>query len=77
MGPLIEEDNIITMDIVIIEILNNYFGSIFTSENLNNIPEFNLSYRKKIKTPMTYFRINEQVISKFITNLKLSVSRTI
>ena len=29
------------------EILNNHFGIIFTSENRNNVPEFNLSYRKK------------------------------
>ena len=34
------------------KILNNDFG--------NNVPEFNLSYRKKIEDPMIYFRINKQ-----------------
>ena len=47
MDPLHEEGNIITTDIEISEILNNHFGTVFTSENLNNVPEFNLSYRKK------------------------------
>ena len=50
----------------------NHFSSVFTSQNFNNDPDFNLSYRKKIEAPMTYFRINEQLISKCIKNLKLS-----
>ena len=52
--------------------LNNHFSTAFTTENLNNVPDFNLSYRKKIETSMTYFRIHEQVIYKHITKLKLS-----
>ena len=47
-----EEGEIITTDIAIVEILNNHFSTIFTLENLNNIPDFNLSFRKKIETPM-------------------------
>ena len=46
----------------------------FTNENVNNIPEFNLSNRKKIESLMTFFRINEQVIRRCITNLKVSKS---
>ena len=42
--------------------MNNHFGTVFTSENLNNVPEFNLPYRKKIEASMIYFKINEQVI---------------
>ena len=40
----------------IAEILNNHFSSVFTSENPNNVPDFNFSYRKKLEPPMTYFR---------------------
>ena len=46
--------------------LNNDFSNVFISQNFNNVPDFNLSYKKKIKAPMTYFRINEQVINKCI-----------
>ena len=60
------EEGDITTVIEIAELLNNHFGTVFTSENLNHIPEFNI-YRKK----MEYFRINE-VINNCITNLKLS-----
>ena len=67
-----EEGENITTDIEIAEILNNHFSSVFTSENLNNVPDFNLSYRKRIEAPMTYFRINEEAIKKCIINLKLS-----
>ena len=56
----------------ITEILNNHFSSVFISENLNNIHDFNLSYRKEIEAQITYFRINEQLISKYIKNVKLS-----
>ena len=59
-----EGENIIT-DIKIPEILNNHFRSVFTPENLNNVPDFKLLYRKKIEAPMIYFRINEQVINKY------------
>ena len=52
IGPLHEEGKI-TTDIEITEILNNHFSSIFISENLNNVPDFNL----------TYFRINEKEIN--------------
>ena len=45
---------------------------VFTSENLNSVPDINFSYRKEIEAPMTYFRIKEQVINKCIKNLKLS-----
>ena len=68
---LYEGGDIITPDIEIAEILNNEFGTVFTSENLNNVPEFNLLYRKKIEFLMAYFRINEQVINKCIISLKL------
>ena len=67
-----EEGKIKTTDIEIIEMLNNHFSTVFPSENLNNVSDFNLSYRKKIDTPITCFRINEQVINKCIKNLKLS-----
>ena len=42
---LLEKGDIITTDIEITEILNNQFLTIttFTSENLNKIPEFNLT----------------------------------
>ena len=62
-------------DIEIIEILNYNFSFVFTSENLNNVSDINLSYRKKIEAPMTYFRIYEEGIKKRIKNVKLSVSR--
>ena len=61
----------ITTDIEIAQMLNNHFSYVFISQNLNNVPDFNLSYRKKIEAPMTYFRINEEVIKKII-NQKLS-----
>ena len=34
--------------------------------------QFDYGNRKKIEAPMTYFKINEQIINKYITNLKLS-----
>ena len=46
---MLEEGNIISTDIEIADILNNHFGSVFTTENLNNIPDLNLSYRKKMR----------------------------
>ena len=67
-----EEGEIITTDIEITEILNNPFSTVSTSDNLNNVPEFNLSYRKKIEAPKTYFKINDQVINQCIIILKLS-----
>ena len=42
IGPLMEEGDIIATDIEIADILNNHFGSISTTENLNNVPEFDL-----------------------------------
>ena len=60
-----------TTDVENSKMLNNHFSIVFTSENLNNVPEFNLSYTKKIEAPMTYFRINEHVINKCIAQLKL------
>ena len=54
MRPLQKEEENITTDIEISEILN-------CSETLN-VPDFNSSYRKKIEAPMTYFRINGEVI---------------
>ena len=74
IGPLLEEGNIISTDIEIADILNNHFGSVFTTENLNNIPDFNLSHNKKIESPMALIRITERVIRKGITNLKVSKS---
>ena len=56
IGKLQEEGENITIDIEIPEILNY-------SETLN-VPDFNSSYRKKIEAPMTYFRINGEVIKK-------------
>ena len=67
-----EEGENITTDIEIAEILNHHFSSVFTSENLNNVPNFHLFYIKRIEAPMTYFRINEEVTKKCIINLKLS-----
>ena len=61
-----EEEEIITTDSEIEEILHNHFGTVFTSQNLNNVPEFSMSYRKNIEAPMTYFKINEQIILKLI-----------
>ena len=58
--------------IEIAEMLNNHFSIIFTSENLNNVPDFNLSYKKKIEVQISHFRINEQIINKCVINLKLS-----
>ena len=51
-----EGGDIITPNIEIAEILNNEFGTVFTSENLNNVPEFNLSYRKKDRWPNDIFQ---------------------
>ena len=51
IGPLHLESDIITTNMENGKILNNDFG--------NNVPEFNLSYRKKIEDPMIYFRINK------------------
>ena len=67
-----EEGKNITTDIEIAEILNNRFSPIFTSENLKNVPNFNLSYRKRIEAPITYFRINEEIIKKCYINVSLS-----
>ena len=67
-----EKGAVITTDVNIAEILNNRFGTVFTSENISNVPEFSLFYWKNIEAPMSYFRIDEQVISKWIANLKLS-----
>ena len=50
-----EEGEIITTYIEIAEMLNNHFSKVFTSQNLNNVPAFNLSYTKKIEAPTTYF----------------------
>ena len=56
IDPLHEEGDIITTDIEIEEILNKHFGTAFTSENLNNVPEFNLSYGKKIEASKNIFQ---------------------
>ena len=47
IGPLHEEGEIITTDIKIVEMLNNHFGTVFTSKNRNNVHDFDLTYRKK------------------------------
>ena len=76
MGPLHEEGDIIITDTEIAEILNIIILVLFLPQRIfNNVPEFNMSYRKKLAAPMTYFRINELVINKSFRNLKLSVSR--
>ena len=41
---------------------------------MNNIPEFNFTYMKIIKVPMTYFRNSKQGIKKVFTNFNLSNS---
>ena len=64
IGSLHEEGGIIATDMKIAAILHHHLCTVFTSEILNSTPKFNLSYIKKIETPMTCFRINEQVISK-------------
>ena len=51
IGPLHEERDII-IQVEIAEILNNHLGTVFTLDNLSNDPDFNLSYRKKIKAPI-------------------------
>ena len=43
----------ISTDFEIAEVLNNHFCTVFALENLNNIPEFNLSYKKNIEATMT------------------------
>ena len=65
IAQLQKEENIITKDIDIAEILNNHSGTVFTSENLKNVSEGSCHVGK----------INEQVINKGITNFKLPVSR--
>ena len=66
-----EEGDIITTDIRYCRNNKYLFWYCFLYENINNVPEFNLSYRKNIEAPVTYFRINKQVI-KCIKNVKLS-----
>ena len=36
--------------------LNNHFSTVFASENLNNVPDFKLSYRKKNRDPSDIFQ---------------------
>ena len=67
---LLEEGNIILTDTEIADILNNHFGSVFTTENLNNIPDFNLSYMKKIESN----GINQKGYYKF-EGIKISRTR--
>ena len=72
IGDLVDNDNnVVTNEDDKANVLNKYFGSVFTEEDLSSIPEpDNLSF----DTPLTKIEINEDNILKHLTKLNTSKS---
>ena len=71
VGPLKNmQDEVISNDVEIAELLNNYFGSVFTKEDLENIPEPMRMFKGGIKEEITEVFITKNCVAGHLKNLK-------
>ncbi len=61
-----------TSDIEKAEVLNNQYVSVFTKEDTSNMPHFNI--KSLITTPLTDIDIDEELVYKHLTNLRIDKS---
>jgi len=58
------------------KILNEYFASVFTIENLSNIPEVDSKFNNDLKSEMIDFDINNKNVQKAIRSRPTKLNKT-
>ena len=72
MEPLVDGDSHVTDDGEMAELLNKFFCSVFTRENLDAMPEPEQLYTGA--EPLTEAEFKEEDVKKKLTNLKASAA---
>ena len=75
VGPLIDNSGeVVIEDGAAAKILNDYFGSVFTKENTNNIPEPKNLYNGKDDEMLSDIICNKECVLEILTKMKIDKS---
>ena len=75
IGPLLDENNDLVQDNKsLADLLNRYFCSVFTKENLSNIPEAEQIFQGNSEDKLSNIVITEQMVLEKLNNLNVNKS---
>jgi len=73
VGPLNDGENqLVSNNEVMCEILNSYFGSVFTSENVDDLPKVRNMFEEEKNHMLNNIEITQDIISSNLSKLKIN-----